>query len=77
LEKQKRKEADEKVALAEEACDRLRGRLKELEADFDGFRKANRKAPEAVIRAELARVTGEKAEAEARVERERAEKNEV
>jgi len=77
LEKQKRKESDEKVSLSEEACARLRRRLAELESDFEGFRKANRKAPEAVIRADLARVTGEKAEAEARVDKERAEKNQI
>ena len=52
-------------------------RCDEIDTDFERFRRANRKLPEATIRAELAKVTGEKAEAEARVDRERAEKNQA
>ena len=77
MEKQRRAEVEDRLRRSEESAERLRVRCDEIDTDFERFRRANRKLPEATIRAELAKVTGEKAEAEARVDRERAEKNQA
>ena len=51
--------------------------MAELEAELERQRRAYRSTPEAALRAELAKITGERAEAEARVDRERAEKHQA
>ena len=43
VEKQRRGEVEDRLARAEEARDRYKRRLEELEGDFDRFRRANRK----------------------------------
>ena len=77
MERQRRVEVEERLARSEAATDRSRQRFEELEGDFERFRRANRKVPEASLRADLSAAVGAKAEAEGRVERERALKNQA
>ena len=74
MERQRREVVERQLKQCEEALERGRIRTAEVEEDFEKFRRANRKGPEVNLRAELAQVMGEKAEAEARVEKERAAK---
>jgi len=77
LEKQHRGEVEERLAHMDESRQRVQRRLEEVEADFDRFRRANRRMPEAEMRAEVARLQGEKADVASRLERERADKNQA
>jgi hypothetical protein len=74
MERQRREVVERQLKQAEEALERGRMRTAEVEEDFEKFRRATRKVPEVNLRAELAQVMGEKAEAEARVEKERSAK---
>jgi len=52
-------EAEAELKRCEAARERLRSQLQEAEADFDRWRKAARKSPEAALRSELAQAQGE------------------
>jgi hypothetical protein len=65
------------VSVQKDTIDRLQGRIREVEREFENFRAYARSTPETVLREEVARLKAQLGECRAEVERERRIRSEA
>ena len=74
LQRDRRIALEAKVKSLQDSLSKSHARLKQVEEEYAGYRESVRKAPEAKLHQEIAKLMGEKAELQVRVEHERAER---
>ena len=75
LQRDKRIGLEAKVKAVQETLSKTSSRLRQVEEEYANYRESIRKAPEAKLHQEIARLMGENAALQVRVERERAERD--